>query len=149
MDGWFKAPSTNDFLFYMACDDNCMLRLGKTAGIGPEGFNATEDIITTNGATGHRLYNKVDGRNRVSDWVTLEKDEHYYIESHHVEGGGGDHFSVAVEINQTEVVGHHHAIREIQYVGIHSNDNRDTVRYTIDNPDGGKFKLVLVSSSGK
>jgi len=47
------------------------------------------------------------------------------------------------------VVGHHHAIREIQYVGIESEDKRDTIRFTIDNPDGGEFKLVLISTSGK
>lgn len=133
----------------MACDDNCLLRLGKTPGVGPEGFNNTVDIITTNGATTRRLYNKVDGRNRISDWVTLQEGQHYYIESHHVEGTGGDHFSVAVEINQTEIVGHHHAIREIQYVGIKSQDQRDTIRFTIDNPDDGEFKLILMSTSGK
>lgn len=147
--GWFVPPKTTGYRFYMACDDNCLLRIGKTPGVGPEGFNATEDIITTTGATTHRLYDRVDGRNRISEWRTLEEGQHYYIESHHVEGGGDDHFSVAVEINQTEIVGHHHAIREIQYVGINSTDNRDTVRVTIDNPDGGVFKLVLMSSEGK
>jgi hypothetical protein len=152
--GWFIPPVSTEYRFYMACDDHCLLRIGKTAGLGPEGFNATEDIITTYGATSRRLYHYVDGRNRVSEWRFLEANQSYYIESHHVEGGGNDHFSVAVEINQTnstnvtQMVGHHHAVREIQYVGIHTNDFRDTIRITIDNPDGGEFKLVLVDSSG-
>lgn len=112
--GWFVPPKTTQYRFYMACDDNCLLKLGKTPDVGPEGFNATEDIITTNGYTDNRAYHKVDGRNRVSEWKTLEEGKNYYIESHHVQGTGGSHFTVAVEINQTEIVGHHHAIREIQ-----------------------------------
>jgi hypothetical protein len=41
-----------------------------------------------------------------SDWVYLEEGEPYYLEGRHYEGGGGDSFSVAVEIEQTEMVGH-------------------------------------------
>jgi len=35
---------------------------------------------------------------RISDWVDLVKGEHYYIETAAAEGAGGDHVSVAVEI---------------------------------------------------
>jgi hypothetical protein len=153
--GWFIPPVSTEYRFYMACDDYCLLRMGKTADLGPEGFNATEDIITTWRSADRRLYNKVDGRNRQSEWRFLEANQSYYIESHHIEGSGNDHFTVAVEINQTnstnvtEMVGHHHAMREIQYVGIHTNDNRDTIRITIENPDGGEFKLILKEPNGK
>lgn len=33
-----------------------------------------------------------------SEWIDLKKGEHYFIEGRHTESGGGDHFSVAVEI---------------------------------------------------
>jgi hypothetical protein len=82
----------------MACDDHCLLKLGKTPDLGPEGFNNTVDIITTYAWADRGQYHKVDGHKRHSDWIALEEGKHYYIESHHVEGGGGDHFSVAVEI---------------------------------------------------
>jgi hypothetical protein len=53
-----------------------------------------------------------------SDWINLTAGEPYYIEGGTFEWGGGDHFSVAVEIEQTNtsVVGHHHAMKEVQYL---------------------------------
>ena len=36
--------------------------------------------------------------NKTSEWVSLKAGEYYYIEAKHLEGGGGDHFSAAVEI---------------------------------------------------
>jgi len=142
--GWFVAPASTRYRFSMSCDDDCLLIMGKTPDVGPEVFNNTEEIISVKTSSSYRQYKKVDGVNRVSEWRTLEEGKNYYIESHHVESRGGDHFTVAVEIEQTEIVGHHHALREVQYLGIHTNDYRDTVRFTIDNPDGGDFKLVLV-----
>lgn len=141
--GWFVAPATTKYRFYMACDDNCLLRLGKTPGLGPEGYNNTEDIISIYSWTDRRHYFKQDGIKRHSEWIALEEGQHYYIESHHVEGGGGDHVSVAVEIEQTAVVGHHHAIKEIQYLGIDTANKRDTMRITIENVDEGQYILTL------
>jgi len=40
------------------------------------------------------------------------------MKAHHLEGGGGDHFGAAVEINSTALPGHHHSMKEIQYVSI-------------------------------
>lgn len=34
-----------------------------------------------------------------SMWVNLTKNDKYYIQGRHYEGGGGDHFAVGVEIN--------------------------------------------------
>lgn len=96
--GWFLAPATTNYRFYMACDDLCLLRLGKTPGLGPEGYNNTEDIISTSSWADKRQYHKEDGQKRHSEWIALEEGQHYYIESHHVEYGGGDNFAVAVEI---------------------------------------------------
>jgi hypothetical protein len=55
---------------------------------------------------------------RISEWVALTEGEHYYIEGKHLEGTGGDHFSTAVEIEQSDIIGHHHSMREIQYVSV-------------------------------
>jgi hypothetical protein len=46
----------------------------------------------------------------------LTAGEPYYIEGQHYEGGGGDHFGVALEIEATSDVnttGHHHSMREV------------------------------------
>lgn len=55
---------------------------------------------------------------RISDWIELEEGEHYYIEGRHLQGSGGDHFSTAVEIEQTDIVGHHHSMKEVQYLSV-------------------------------
>jgi hypothetical protein len=45
-----------------------------------------------------RNYRAEDGAIRTSEWVDLVEGEKYYIEGDHQEGGGGDHFTLAVEI---------------------------------------------------
>jgi hypothetical protein len=32
------------------------------------------------------------------------------------EGGGGDHMTLSVEIEQADTAGHHHAMKEVQYL---------------------------------
>ena len=33
-----------------------------------------------------------------SEWISLEKDQHYYIEAQHKEYSGNDHYTIGVEI---------------------------------------------------
>jgi hypothetical protein len=58
---------------------------------------------------------------KISDWITLDAGVHYYIEANHYEGTGGDHFSAAVEIEQSAMVGHHHAMKEVQYLSVQTD----------------------------
>jgi hypothetical protein len=48
-----------------------------------------------------------------SDWVNLTEGEKYYVEASHLEGSGGDHMSVGVEIEMANSTGYHHAMREV------------------------------------
>lgn len=51
---------------------------------------------------------------------------------------------MAVEIEQTAMTGHHHAIKEIQTIGVYVGEtNKDTIRIKIENMDSGKFKLAF------
>jgi hypothetical protein len=34
-EGWFVAPETTKYKFYLACDDSCSMKLAKTANAGP------------------------------------------------------------------------------------------------------------------
>jgi len=56
--------------------------------------------------------------NRITEWLPLTEGEHYYIEAKHLEGSGGDHFSVAVEIEKSDAAGHHHTMKEVQYLSV-------------------------------
>lgn len=118
--GWFVAPATTNYRFYLACDDYCSLKLGNTSNqianttLVANNWAATDyrDFWETRG--GHRTDQK-----RISDWISLTAGEHYYIEGQHLEGNGGDHFTTAVEIEQTEIVGHHHSMKEVQYLSVY------------------------------
>jgi hypothetical protein len=48
---------------------------------------------------------------------------------------------VSVEIEKAEAEGHQHSMREIQELSIDIENNKDTVRVTVMNADGGKYVL--------
>lgn len=63
----------------------------------------------------------------------------------HWEHHGSDHMVVGVEINQTAIVDHHHAMKEIQYIeATVANQTYDTMRITVGNPSAsGKYYLTF------
>ena len=80
--------------------------------------------------------------------MALEADKAYFLEAQHVEYYGGDHLTVAVEIerNENETSGHYHSLKEKQYFGyMPETYNQDTVRITIDNPDDGNYLMGFVN----
>jgi hypothetical protein len=79
--------------------------------------------------------------------MALEADQPYFIEAQHTEFGGGDHLTVAVEIEKTDnSTGHYHSLKEVQYLGFMPDTiNHDTVRITIENPDDGNYLLSFVN----
>ena len=79
----------------------------------------------------------------MSDWISLNEGEPYYIEGKHWEGGGAEYFSAAVEIENNVLPGHHHAIREQQYLGVTTDQQFDRTRITITDMDDGEFILVF------
>ena len=48
----------------------------------------------------------------MSEWIALTAGEYYYMEGQHIQGSGGDHFTVSVEID-TPGNGHINSMREI------------------------------------
>jgi hypothetical protein len=106
--------------------------------------NPTELVLTMRG-TDHRDWWETTGSGykKISDWVSLNVGEHYYIEGQHLEGNGGDHFAAAVEIEQSEIVGHHHAMKEIQYVSVQAEQTYELTRINITNKDDGQFLLLF------
>lgn len=90
--GWFVPPETASYKFYMACDNYCLLKFGETAGR----IDDLTVLLDIKQWTGLRDYWKEDGVTRVSKVLNLQKGQHYYIETSHVEYTGGDHVSVGV-----------------------------------------------------
>lgn len=137
---WFIAPETTSYRFRMACDNYCDFKIG---------LNTSDPLNTTMAATtrsnkGHRHHMRLTG-DVVTDWFNFTKGEKYYMYAKHWEHHGSDHMVVGVEINQTAMVNHHHAMKEIQYIeATVANQTLDTMRITIGDPSAsGKYYLTF------
>jgi hypothetical protein len=70
---------TGKHRFYMACDDYCFLKVGKTPNI----ITDAVELLNVNSYAPDRDYFRDynDGRKRISAWVDLVKGQHYYLET--------------------------------------------------------------------
>lgn len=119
LKGWFIPPATTRYRFYQSCDDNCRFYMGLNT------TNPTDltQLINAWHWSYPRDYFNTNNDNQTSGWYNLTKGQPYYIEARHREGGGWDHMSVAVEVEQNAtdhaiIDGHHQHMSEIQYVQI-------------------------------
>ena len=86
--GWLYPPQSGDYIFWVAGDDGCELRLSTDAD------QANKKLIATVATwTNSREWTKEV--NQRSSPVTLEAGQRYYIEALQKEGGGGDSIAVA------------------------------------------------------
>jgi hypothetical protein len=112
--GYFYPPTTGDYVFYLASDDNGNLYLSTDDTAANRKLIAQEA-----GYSGARSYLAVGGGNSTveakssqtfagTEWpskdsgfggakITLQANKAYYIEAIFKEGGGGDNLSVAVQ----------------------------------------------------
>ena len=69
--GYFKAPATANYRFYMSCDDGCQLYLSNGTSLDP----ATKQLLYSQmSPSSYRQYFTI-GNWRLSNWVSLQKDE--------------------------------------------------------------------------
>jgi len=101
--GWFKAPATGNYRFYISCDDACNLHFDETTPF--DATNPVEPSLTQkanrDSPTEWRHYfmtpDAADASQYISDWVALTEGEFYKIEGYLMEYSGDDHFTVSVE----------------------------------------------------
>jgi hypothetical protein len=77
--------------------------------------------------------------------VDLEKGKKYYMKVDHANYGRSGHYSLAVEIDMTnvasKVVGHHHNFKEIQHLSVASLESYEKSQVTVTTPDSGIYRL--------
>lgn len=108
IDGYFKAPMTGNYRFYMACDDTCRLSF-STDNLDP--LTATTRL-EYNSHTSYRDYFNTE-LDRRTEWFALVEGNYYYMKTEHIQNTGGDHLTVSVEIENPNVSNHPNSIREI------------------------------------
>ncbi|WP_439630395.1 C2 family cysteine protease [Gemmata sp.] len=89
--GYFEAPVTGEYRFYLAADDHAELRLSTDASPA----NARV-IASVTGYTGSRQWTKF--ASQASAPVALVAGERYYIEALQKEGRGADNLAVRVDV---------------------------------------------------
>lgn len=110
--GWFHAPATGNYVFYLASDDNASLYLSTDATAANKKLIAQETAYSNpreylSSAGSSTVASKDSSQFATSEWpnkdvgtglavIRLQANQAYYIEAIGKEGGGGDNLSVAV-----------------------------------------------------
>jgi len=154
INGWFKAPKTGNYRFYLASDDQSKLWINtanKFDGSKTDAYAMTEIAVRNHWSYAWRNYNLVttmpdsSGNKWITNWIALEKDQFYKVEGFWMEGTGDDYFSVAVEFEQADTAGHHHATKEVQTLSASTDIEYERFNITIVGNSGGNFKIVFTN----
>ncbi|HOX01929.1 MAG TPA: Calx-beta domain-containing protein [Candidatus Paceibacterota bacterium] len=88
--GWFIAPMTGSYSFFIASDDGGELWLGTSSQA-----SSRRRIAYVSGWVDYRAW--TSQANQRSAGVPLVAGQRYYLEALHSEGSGGDHCSIGVQ----------------------------------------------------
>lgn len=103
-DGFFKAPASGEYRFYISCEANCKLDLDSLP-LEEDHIFEVKEIAHRNqkqaaGKTGmmrnYFQYND-DSNSYISDWMELEEGKHYKIAGMMKNKLGVSHFTTSVE----------------------------------------------------
>src|SRR5687767_424897 len=114
MVGYFYPPTTGDYIFYIAADDNAVLYLSPTANAADKKVIARETVwsnareFSGSSGGGSDITAKDSSTYTATEWatkdpvtggakITLTAGQAYYIEALNKEGTGGDRLAVAVQ----------------------------------------------------
>lgn len=96
--GYFRAPETGEYKFYLSADQSAELWLGKTENnSSPENQEKIAEVLYH---TGWRSYYETPAQS--SRLINLTKGSFYPIEAFHAANWGNDHITVAVETPSDE-----------------------------------------------
>ena len=84
--GYLTVPVTGDYQFSVTCDDRASFALSTD--------ESPNNLVELSFSNWSREFDHYDEVTQIQAPVTLTKDNFYYFEVHHREGGGGDRFSV-------------------------------------------------------
>ncbi|XP_067676837.1 fibrocystin-L-like isoform X2 [Haliotis asinina] len=125
--GYFVAPHTSDYRFYIMADDNAELYLSNSTNPENKVLMAKSNV--------DRKYTD-DPTNQESDVVALTKDERYYIEVIMNEGSGQAYFQIAARAFDTIFIASQTAAawQDMQELIFASKVIKETQRVTLTVP---------------
>lgn len=152
-EGWFKAPATGRYRFYMQADDNLRLFLDVANPYDPVTPVTTSlvEVGQSLNAVGWRRYHHISSyasaaRGKfVTEWLNLTEGKFYKLRSVHLDWGGASWAQVAVEFEKPGSEAHPMAAKAVQSLRIEQDNVAETWTLVINNPSSGKFKVGLKS----
>jgi hypothetical protein len=109
-EGLFKAPVTGEYRFTIACDDQCTYKMSLDDKLNPA--NVTT-LLNRRSYTAYRNKNVLEKSDTdpdlsaYSEWVSLKKDEFYYVESTLANGAGWKNIDVGMEVKPDNMPAEH------------------------------------------
>ena len=146
MYGIFKPSVTGTYKFYTAADNESLLKISQT----PIDVNADFDESTLQtlceyySAPGFRNF-YVDMENQICE-AALTGGQDYYFVFLHREYSGDDHYSVAVEVPNTDATKPNQVSR-IHEVRIDNTPVREVMEVVINNATGGTYRVFFPQMS--
>lgn len=79
VSGWFTAPATAQYRFFISCAKNCKFSISTSAFSEPTAeVPELTEVASRTSTSSWRNYWNLDG-SEVSDWIDLEEGQSYYI----------------------------------------------------------------------
>lgn len=134
VSGFFRAPITADYRFYVRGDDFVDFKMA---------LSSDAHNLTTINSVQYWTANYFIYPEQISELVSLTAGEAYYYEARYSEGGGGDYLRVAVHIETpisdetTQYIG----LGEVQKFHMASDRVREQQTFEVNNVGGGGFRL--------
>jgi len=150
-DGWFKAPETGDYRFFIQADDQYKLFLDAANPWDP--VNPPTTSLTEIGQQwyfkGWREYHHTDPNQGkfVTDWIQMTGGSYYKIRGVHKDGGGGMFSTVSMEYKKdgSTFTDKPMASKAVQSWRIEQTNVAEEWTLTVAAPSTGKYKLGLKS----
>lgn len=99
LSGWFKAPATGHYRFYIACNAACSLNMNYETPFDASDIQTEIPELTTIASRGWwtnwRNYHYITDDGHFSAWIELTEGDYYFMQS-----TGSSYMSVGVEFNE-------------------------------------------------
>lgn len=136
--GFFRAPRTGNYRFYIASDDSSQLWISNT----PESLDRTKLVLLASVGSYTSFRNYIANiASQISAPVAMQEGRYYLLEAYHVEGVGDDHLSVAVEVPSD--CEEPNSINEISQVTITYSPVLEVVDLRLWGATGGVWKITI------
>ena len=145
LSGYFKAPVTGNYTFFLSADDQAELLMSRT----PINTTSLESIIYLGSWTQYKFFYNKFQYSQASQEIYLTAGNSYYMKLYHGQFGGLESASIGVLIPNTSNSVSNPA--EVQAINITCPRDYEVLEFKLMNVNGGYWgiRFDYISSDGK